>query len=110
MEDRVLVYSTETGRVARKRRRKVDAAPAAVPGGGVVVRREKKGRGGKEVTVVLGLRAAPDALKAQAKRLKAAIGSGGTVKNGTIEIQGDHCARVIALLAEEGIEARRGGG
>jgi translation initiation factor 1 len=51
---------------------------------------EAKGRGGKTVTVVRGLAMDAAALEAMAKSLKAACGSGGTVKDGAIEVQGDH--------------------
>jgi translation initiation factor 1 len=44
------------------------------------------------------------------KQLKAACGSGGTVKDGTIEVQGDHCDRVIAVLRTQGYAVKRAGG
>ncbi|MDX8414345.1 MAG: translation initiation factor [Mariprofundales bacterium] len=109
MRERSVVYSTETGRVANQRKKKKQPAPP-VAGGGILVRREKKGRGGKEVTVILGLTSNQHDLKAIAKRLKSRIGTGGAVKNGTIEIQGDHGEQIISLLLEEGIKAKRSGG
>ncbi|MDQ6963718.1 MAG: translation initiation factor [Mariprofundales bacterium] len=109
MRERSLVYSTETGRTQSQRRH--PPAPATqVNGGTTLVRREKKGRGGKEVTVILGLSSNQHDLKAIAKRLKTILGTGGAVKNGTIEIQGNHCDKVLTLLAEQGITAKRGGG
>ena len=74
------------------------------------VSRETKGRGGKAVTVVKGLALADDELSALGKRLKAACGSGGTVKDGVIEVQGDHCDKVMALLQAQGYKAKRAGG
>lgn len=115
-----LVYSTELGRTCPECRQPLagctckatKAAQAVASGDGVVrVSRETGGRGGKCVTVVRGLGLAPDALNALAKTLKAACGSGGTAKDGVIEIQGDHCDRVVAqLLASTGRTVKRAGG
>ena len=81
------------------------------PSDGVVrVSRETKGRGGKTVTVVHGLALGEDALVALGKQLKAACGSGGTVKDGVIEVQGDHCEKVMALLKAQGHTVKRAGG
>ena len=83
-------------------------APA---GDGIVrVSRETKGRAGKGVTLVKGLALDAAALAQLGKQLKAACGSGGTVKDGVIEVQGDHCERVIALLKEQGHTVKRAGG
>jgi len=109
MTERPVVYSTETGRIAKQRKAKRTASPL-VAGGGILVHREKKGRGGKEVTVILGLSSNQHDLKSIAKQLKTRIGTGGAIKNGTIEIQGNHCDQVLALLMEAGIKAKKGGG
>ncbi|EXI78995.1 MAG: translation initiation factor Sui1 [Candidatus Accumulibacter appositus] len=74
------------------------------------VSRESKGRGGKTVTLVRGLPLDVGELSALAKRLKTACGSGGTVKDGVIEVQGDHCERVLECLRKEGVTAKRAGG
>lgn len=110
-----LVYSTEGGRMCPACRQPVAACTcrnAAAPAGDGVVRvgRETKGRGGKTVTLVRGVPAAPDALAALGKRLRAACGTGGTHKDGTIELQGDHVERVVALLQAEGHRVKRTGG
>jgi translation initiation factor 1 len=112
-----LVYSTEGGRMCPVCRRPLAscacAAKAAAPVGDGVVRvsRESKGRGGKTVTVVRGLALDAQALAALGKRLRAACGSGGTAKDGVLEIQGDHAERVVELLRAEGIaNAKRAGG
>jgi translation initiation factor 1 len=76
----------------------------------VRVSRESKGRGGKGVTLVKGLPLEADALTALAKQLKAACGSGGTVKDGVIEIQGEHRDRVVEWLAQQGFKVKRAGG
>lgn len=70
---------------------------------------QTKGRAGKGVTVVTGLALAPEALAELGKSLRAACGSGGTVKDGQIEIQGDHCARVLALLEQRGFKSKLAG-
>jgi translation initiation factor 1 len=67
-----------------------------------IIQLERKGRGGKTVTVVRGLVLAPDDLKALSKGLKEACGTGGTVKEGMIEIQGDHRTRISAYLKSLG--------
>ena len=84
----------------------------AAPGGDGIVRfsRETKGRGGKAVTVIRGLAVDPAALEKLAKQLRAACGSGGTVKDGVVEVQGDHCDKVSALLADQGFKVKRAGG
>jgi len=84
------------------------AAPAT--DGIVRVSRETKGRGGKAVTLVKGLALNDAALTALGKQLKAACGSGGTVKDGVIEVQGDHCERVIDALKKAGWTVKRAGG
>jgi len=81
------------------------------PGGsGVRVGRETKGRKGKGVTVITGLPLDPAKLKELAKELKSRCGSGGTVKDGVIEIQGDHRDLLVEELARRGWPARRSGG
>jgi translation initiation factor 1 len=112
-----LVYSTEGGRMCPACRRPVaqcacrQSAGAAPAGDGIVrVLRETKGRGGKAVTVVRGAPVDAAALVKLGQDLKAACGSGGTVKDGTIEVQGDHVDKVIALLLERGWKVKRAGG
>ncbi len=78
--------------------------------GQVRVSRETKGRGGKTATVIRGLPLNVDAMTTLAKKLKAACGSGGTVKDGVIEIQGDNCEKTLALLVVDGFKAKRTGG
>jgi translation initiation factor 1 len=76
----------------------------------VRVSRETKGRAGKGVTLVKGLALDDIALVALGKQLKTACGSGGTVKDGVIEVQGDHCDRVMLLLQAQGHHVKRAGG
>jgi translation initiation factor 1 len=111
-----LVYSTETGRMCPGCRQPVLQCvcrqATAVPAGDGVVRvsRETKGRGGKAVTLVKGVALNAVDLAALGKLLKAACGSGGTVKDGVIEIQGDHVDKVIAALRAQGHVVKRAGG
>lgn len=112
-----LVYSTDAGRMCPQCRQAATACTCAqraraLPAGDGVARvtREKQGRGGKTVTVVRGLPLQAEALAALGKSLRAACGAGGTVKDGVLEVQGDHAERVLALLLAGGHRAKRAGG
>ncbi|MBN1761007.1 MAG: translation initiation factor Sui1 [Chitinispirillaceae bacterium] len=87
-------------------------AAAAVPKGDGTVRVgcESKGRGGKVVSVVTGVPLPAGQLGALAKTLRKKCGSGGTVKNGTIELQGDHRELLVTLLWEQGYRVKKTGG
>jgi translation initiation factor 1 len=107
-----LVYSTEGGDHRGEQR----VRPAAersrgprLPDDGVVrVFREKGGRRGKTVTVVHGL--APGDLGAVAGDLKRHCGTGGSVKGGAVELQGDHREQVAARLESRGYRVKLAGG
>ena len=113
-----LVYSTDGGRMCPACRRPLaqcvcKAQRTSVPAGDGVVRvsRESKGRGGKTVTLVRGLALDAAALAALGKRLRSACGTGGTAKDGVLEVQGDHAERVVELLKAEGFaNVKRAGG
>lgn len=110
-----LVYSTESGRMCPACRRPLAECACkanAVPAGDGVVRvsRQTKGRGGKCVTVVKGLALDAAALAQLGKALRTACGSGGTVKDGVIEVQGDHCDLVMETLRKQGHQPKRAGG
>lgn len=111
-----LVYSTDAGRMCPACRRPVaqcscaQVRPSAPSDGIVRVSRETKGRGGKAVTLVKGLQHDAATLATLGRQLKAACGSGGTVKDGVIELQGDHCEQVIELLKAQGRTVKRAGG
>ena len=66
--------------------------------------------GGKAVTAITGLALSGEALAQLGKQLKTLCGSGGTVKDGVIEIQGDHVERVVDALKKSGHAAKRSGG
>jgi translation initiation factor 1 len=111
-----LVYSDGVGKICPQcaqpvkqcRCRKQQAAP---PTDGIVrIQSETKGRKGKGVTLVTGLPLAGDELKKLAKTLKQKCGTGGTVKNGVIEIQGDHRDQLFELLQQQGYRVKKAGG
>jgi translation initiation factor 1 len=81
------------------------AAPARVRVG-----RQVAGRGGKAVSVISGLPLAAADLETLASRLKKLCGAGGAVRDGVIEIQGEHRDRLVAELCRLGYDARRSGG
>ncbi|ABD81840.1 stress response translation initiation inhibitor YciH [Saccharophagus degradans] len=101
-----LVYSTDSGRI------KEDKPQQAAPTGDGIVRikRETKGRKGKGVTLVEGLMLPEAELKALSKKLKQLCGTGGTLKNFTVEIQGDHREKLQTYLKEQGFTVKLAGG
>lgn len=112
-----LVYSTSGDNLcphcgkALFKCRCADQQPTATHSDGIVrIHRESKGRGGKEVTVITGLNSTEQELKQLAKTLKAAAGSGGSVKNGCIEIQGDKRSIARDLLEKKGFTVKLAGG
>ncbi len=116
MSNSRLVYSTDVGRVCPKCGkptagcvcRKASMPP---PGDGIVrVRRETKGHQGKTVTTITGLPLNPDRLRELAAKLKRTCGAGGSIQDGVILIQGDHCDQVIALIQQQGYTVKRAGG
>ena len=90
------------------------AGPAAEPTAKaqqrVRVQRTKAGKGGKLVTAITGLEAPEAELKALLKQLKAAAGTGGTLKDGVIELQGDQVAPALAALEKAGYRPKQAGG
>ncbi|MBV8822064.1 MAG: stress response translation initiation inhibitor YciH, partial [Ktedonobacteraceae bacterium] len=102
-----IVYSTDTGRVTncpacglsykQCRCDQPSAGNTAKKGDGIVrVMRDRKHRGGKTVTVITGILIGPESLTELSQQLKKLCGSGGTVKDGVIELQGDHSDKVQA--------------
>ena len=115
-----LVYSTGVGRICpgcrrplaqcacKKKLGRAEASSGAA--GSVRVGRQTQGRAGKGVTVNTGLSLPERELSALASELKRRCGSGGTIREGVIEIQGEHRDVLIAELARRGIRAVRAGG
>lgn len=103
-----LVYSTETGRIKEPK----TSAQSVVPNADSVVRlqRESKGRGGKGVTLITGIPLDAEGLKSLAKELKQFCGTGGTVKDGVIEIQGEQREKLKPFLEKKGFKVKIAGG
>jgi translation initiation factor 1 len=89
-----------------------EAGPAGIPPLGQVikVRREKQGRGGKTVTALFEFQASDRQRETLAKELRKFLGTGGTVKDNVIELQGDQLAKVLDKLTKLGYKPRQGGG
>ena len=112
-----LISDSEHGRMCPGCAQPIDrcackAAPEVIPetDGVVRVSRETKGRKGKGVTLVTGVPLTPTDLKALAKQLKQRCGTGGAVKNGTIEIQGDQRDVLVEALSARGLTVKQSGG
>ena len=103
-----LVYSTETGVTCPECEKSIDQCicnPSANPKDGsktVRVSSTNKGRKGKTVTLIKGLRMNPSELKAYAGKLKKKTGTGGSLKDGVIEIQGDYRDKIREILKKDG--------
>ena len=121
MDNSRLVYSTESGRIcpscgrpAKKctcKKKKAEKKPSAYPNDGIVrIRREVKGRKGKTVTAVFGIPLADRKLKQFAKILKQTCGTGGTVKDNIIIIQGDHRKTLLNEIKKQGYTVKLAGG
>lgn len=120
--DRRVVYSTEHGQLdkpmsdhkrGKKKGRKDLSKTQTIKNPakqGIRIRRESKGRGGKTVSIVDGLPLAEKELKILLKKLKARLGTGGALKNETLEIQGEHRDKLLLLLEKEGYQAKLSGG
>ena len=111
-----IIYSTGIGNLCPNCRRPVrecvcpKGAPGAAKAAAVRVGRETKGRAGKGVTTIAGLPMSAADIESLAANLKKRCGSGGTVREGVIEIQGDHCDVIVAELVKLGWPAKKSGG
>ena len=103
-----MVYSSSDGDLRKARDPALKARKAA--GGRVKVKRETSGRRGKAVTTIYDVPLADDGLKELAGRLKKRCGVGGAVKDGVIELQGDHRDAVVAALRGDGYDVVLAGG
>lgn len=110
------VYSCESGRLCpdcgkATKQCSCKKQPAAPKSDGIVrIQRETKGRKGKGVTLITGIPLAGDELKKLAKTLKQRCGTGGTIKDGVIEIQGDHRDLLLEELQTKGWTVKKAGG
>ncbi|GAL26199.1 translation initiation factor SUI1-related protein [Vibrio variabilis] len=101
-----LVYSTETGRIKEEKQK-----PERPKGDGIVrIQKQTKGRKGKGVSIITGLDLDDATLKLLAAELKKVCGCGGSVKDGTIEIQGDARDKIKAALEKKGYTVKLAGG
>jgi len=110
-----LVYSTDGGRHCPECSQPLGSCAckqSVLPeGDGIArVRRESKGRGGKTVTTISGVPLSETELKELASALKRRCGTGGALKDGVIEIQGDHVQLLIDELTKRGFKAKKSGG
>lgn len=106
--DSIPVYSTESGRIKRDT---IPQKPVPQKNDGFVrLRREVKGRGGGTVIVISGIPLDRSGIKELAGALKKKCGCGGTVKEGIIEIQGDHRDTISAELQAQGFKVKLAGG
>lgn len=116
LKNSALVYSTEAGRMCPgcrqpKAQCQCRTTPVRAAADGVIrVSTQTKGRAGKAVTLVRGLTLDTLALAALGKQLRTACGAGGTVKDGVIEVQGEHCERIVDTLKSLGFVVKRAGG
>lgn len=110
------VYSTDQGRICPSCNQPVASClckqNTTAPGGDGIVHigRETKGRKGKGVTLVTGLPLAGDELKALAKQLRQQLSTGGSIKEGTLEFQGDQRQLLKALIEKQGYKVKLAGG
>ena len=101
-----LVYSTEVGRITPEKE-----VPQRAKGDGIVrIQRQTSGRKGKGVCVITGLDLDDRNLMALASELKRKTGCGGSVKEGNIEIQGDHRDSLKQILEQKGFKVKFSGG
>ena len=110
-DDRPTVWSSAHGDRRKKFSKKSPPTRSLPPQQQTAyLHRESKGRGGKTVTLVKQLVLSEKDMKALAKKLKQACGSGGTIKEGVIEIQGEHRERIAAVLGNLGYKVKISGG
>ena len=104
------VWSSEQGDLRKKENKSAPAKSLPPQQQTAYLHRESKGRGGKAVTLVKNLTLSPADMKNMAKKLKAVCGSGGTVKDSVIEIQGEHREKIAAALEKMGYKVKVAGG
>ena len=105
-----LVYSTEHGDLRRRQPSAPQGLTLPPTQQTAFIHRASKGRGGKVVTLVKNLHLSPADQKTLAKHLKQTCGSGGTIKDGVIEIQGDHRETIAGALQQLGYKTKMAGG
>lgn len=114
-EENPTVYTTSSGRICPKCKKPVDQCvcrkSVEFTGDGIVrIFRDSKSRKGKTVTVITGLQMNGDAARTLHSDLKRMCGSGGSIKDGNLEIQGDHREMLYAELKKRGFTVKLAGG
>jgi translation initiation factor 1 len=104
------VWSSNEGDQRKKEQRSVNTKSLPPQQQTVYLHRESGGRGGKVVSVAKNLVLSDDDLKALAKKLKQECGTGGTVKDGMIEIQGEQRQKMADVLQKLGYKVKIAGG
>jgi translation initiation factor 1 len=104
------VWSSEDGDLRKQDEKHAVANSLPPQQQTVYLHRESKGRGGKAVTLIKGLALSEGDLSALTKKLKQACGSGGTVKDGVVEIQGEHREKIADTLLKLGYKVKVAGG
>lgn len=104
------VWSSEQGDVRKQTPQPAQTASPPPQQQTVYLHRESKGRGGGAVTLLKGLNLPEAELAALCKRIKQTCGTGGTVKNGMIEIQGEQREKIAAILGKLGYKTKIAGG
>lgn len=105
-----VVWSSSAGDVRQKQGASASTKSLPPQQQTAYLHRESKGRGGKGVSLVKNLVLTEDDMKELAKKLKQVCGSGGTVKNGVIEIQGEHREKIAEMLKNLGYKVKIAGG
>lgn len=108
--DRPTVWSSEQGDLRKKSQKGARVSSLPPEQQTVYLHRESKGRGGKTVTLVKNLVLSEKDLKSLAKTIKQACGSGGTVKENVIEIQGEQREKIAEVLRKLGYKVKLAGG
>ena len=108
--DHHTVWSSDQGDLRKQNQKSAPVNSLPAQQQTAYLHRESKGRGGKTVTLVKNLVLSEKDLKALAKRLKQACGTGGTVKEGMIEIQGEHRKKIAETLVNLGYKVKIAGG
>lgn len=105
-----LVYSTDKPVPRRGEKINRDITPDLPPAQQrVIIRHDRKARGGKSVTVIEGVQLPQKEIRSLLKQLKTTLGTGGAIKESTIEIQGEHCDQIITVLGKMGYRPKRSG-
>jgi translation initiation factor 1 len=104
------VWSSEGGDLRKHDDKSIVGMTPPIQDQVIYLHRESKGRGGKTVTLIKGLKLSEEDLSALTKKIKVACGSGGTVKSDVIEIQGEHREKIADTLRKMGYRVKVAGG